>query len=766
MEKTTHPQRIKLFAVIISQKLHYASFLIILMFGSLIISFGQNSNIWFFGNYAGVNLNTSPPSVFTSSLMNTPEGCASLCNPSCPCNPIVQLEYYSNGKKLWDGNHQLIMQDLNGSIHSTQSALIIKHPRAKDSLTYVFTTDAMGGSHGLQYTVLKNNIVESKNNPLLGNATERLTIALHCNHHDFWIITHAWNSNAFYAYKLTKYGLETTPIISYAGSVHSGNLANGAGYLKASQKSNFLAQAIMGTGKLEVFRFDNQNGTVYAPITMPNIPDAYGVEFSETEDYLYVSSASGRIYQYNLKYYDSNSIIMSKKIIVQTANLIGALQIANDNKIYVSVDNKYYLGAITKPDMDGLACNYYPNYIYLNGRKTEAGLPPKIPRVFYPKFNAQTTCVGDTSFFKILKTPNDIDSLFWDFGDSETTLDTSTNMKTWYIYPNPDSYKIVLYLYYCGSVDTLSNTIMIIDKPNVNLGPDTSFCSNKSISLSGGNGASFLWSNGDTTQNLTVTQAGIYWIKTSNKCGDSYDTCVIKTLWPTPYVSLPADTNICAGDSIFLFAGDSNYIYIWQSVDTTSFYTAKNAGTYFLTAINEYNCKASDDFNLSITYPPHADLGNDTSICAGFPFSLDAGYATNYFWNNGNTTQHNFIDASGLVIVEVDNKCGYASDSIYVTVEECDQKIYVPNAFTPNGDGENDLFFPKGFSIDWNTFEMFIYDRWGELIYLTNDVNNGWDGKHKDSNELCQLGVYAWLIIVKDIYGNDIKLTGTVTLLR
>ncbi len=765
MENTSTPKKTKLLAVIISKKLHYLSFFIILMFGSLIISFGQTSNIWFFGNYAGVNLDTTPPSVFTSSMMNTPEGCAScLCKSSCPCNPIALLEYYSNGKKLWNGNHQLIMQDLNGSIYSTQSALIVKHSRAK--FTYVFTTDAMGGSHGLQYTILKGNVVESKNNPLLGNATERLTIALHCNHHDFWIITHGWNSNAFYAYKLTKYGLETTPIISYAGSVHNGNLNNGAGYLKASPKSNFLAQAILGAGKLEVFRFDNQNGVVFAPITIPNIPNPYGVEFSETEDILYVSSASGSIYQYKLHNYDSNSVIISKKIILQSSNLIGALQIAKDNIIYVSVDNKYFLGAITKPDIDGLACNYNPNYIYLKGKKTEAGLPPKIPKQNYPEIVANEPCIGDTSFFKISKIPTILDSVFWDFGDSETTLDTSTSMKPWYIYPKSDTFEVVLYLYYCGSVDTLTESIMIIDKPNVNLGSDTSFCANTFITLSGGNGSNFLWSNGDTSQNLTVTQSGTYFVRASNKCGDSYDTIVIENIWPVPYISLPADSNICTGDSILLFAGDSNYIYIWQSIDTSLFYTAKNAGTYFLTATNEYNCKASDNFTLSITFPPQAKLGNDTNICVGFPFLLDAGYANNYLWNNGNITQYNLIDESGLVIVEVSNKCGNDIDSINVTVEECNQKIYVPNAFTPNGDGENDLFFPKGYSIDWNTLEMSIYDRWGEQIYVTNDVNKGWDGKIQGSDKLCKLGVYSWLIIVNDIYGNKIKQTGTVTLLR
>lgn len=758
MKKTAHKNII--LNVIFSNKLHYVSLLIIFILASWMISYGQSAKVWCFGNYAGVNFNSSPPTVFTTSLMNTPEGCASIGGGN------GQLKFYTNGKKLWDENHNVILYDLNGSIYSTQSSLIIKHPKTKNNLTYIFTTDAMGGGHGLQYTVFKNNTLVSKNNSLLGTATERLTVALHCNEHDFWIVTHAWNSNAFYAYKLTKYGLETIPVISNAGSIHNGNYSNGAGCLKASQKGNFIAQAIMGSGKLEVFRFDRQNGEVYDPITIPNIPDAYGVEFSPEENYLYVTSASGGIFQFDLQNYNSTDVLQSRQVILQSTQLTGALQLASDQKIYVSVDNKYYLGAITKPHMSGLSCNYDPNYIYLNGKKTDAGLPPEIPYTCYMDMIANTPCIGDTSWFDFNKCDFLIDSVLWDFGDTTTTLDSSTSLKPWYIYPKPGNYDAVLYVFFCGSVDTVIKDILILQKPFVNLGPDTSICANEPLILHAGTGPNFLWNTGSTSSSIYVTQAGTYWVKASNICGDSYDTITIKNIWPIPYVSLPADTDICYGDSIILFAGDSNYIYIWQSADTALYYTAKDAGTYQLTAITEHNCKSSDDFMLSITFPPQVMLGNDTSICIGNSIILDAGYGYDYLWNNGLMTQNYLIDTSGLVFINVSNKCGYASDTINIIVEDCEQKIYIPNCFTPNGDGENDLFFPQGYSIDWNTLEMCIYNRWGEQLYFTNDVNKGWDGTNKKSNKLCPLGVYAWLILVKDVYGNDIKLTGTVTLLR
>ncbi len=759
MKQSTLSRRNNFYNVIFSKKLHYLSFLMILLLGSWVISFGQTAQFWCFGNYAGINFNDKPPTVVTSILMSTPEGCASIINKS------GQVQYYSNGKKLWDRNNMLIANDLNGSIFSTQSVLIMRHPKSVDDKTFVFTTDAMEGSNGLQYTVLSCDTIQSKNNPLLSNATERITIALHCNQHDYWIITHAWNSNAFYAYKLTKYGLDTVPSISYAGSVHTGNLSNGAGYLKASLRGNFVAQAIMGSGKLEVFRFDGRNGILYDPITIPNIPNAYGVEFSLQEHYLYVSSASGAILQYGLPNYTTNDIIQSKEIILQSPQLVGALQIAVDNRIYVSVDNKYYLACITSPNHGGNACNYDPNYKYLNGKKTEAGLPPEIPKPTNMGLQTNAPCFPDTSYFDVAYYFPYVDSVFWDFGDLNSKLDTSTKKSCWYVYPHPGHYNVVLYIYYCGSVDTILQDANILDGPYVDIGSDTSICANDTFKLCGQYpDYDYLWSTGSTNICIKVTQPGTYWVEVSNICGVVYDTVEIVELWPVPYLSLPADTDICAGDSIILYAGDSNYIYTWQGNYSALYYTAKDAGNYVLSAINKYGCKNFDDFSLSLTYPPEVNIGKDTSICRGNFVLLDAGFGFNYLWNNGNTTQYNHIDTTGLIIVDVSNKCGDDIDSIYVTVEECIYKIYVPNCFTPNGDGMNDLFSPKGYSLDWNTFEMFIYNRWGEQIYFTNDVNKGWDGT-KDGNK-CPLGVYAWLLKVKDIYGDFVKRSGTVTLLR
>ena len=92
--------------------------------------------------------------------------------------------------------------------------------------------------------------------------------------------------------------------------------------------------------------------------------------------------------------------------------------------------------------------------------------------------------------------------------------------------------------------------------------------------------------------------------------------------------------------------------------------------------------------------------------------------------------------------------------------------IYFPNAFSPNNDGVNDNFGPVGLNLEDYTFTMYIFDRWGEMIYVTSDVNKMWNGKPTGSDKIAQIGVYTWLVILVDQLGQEKRYIGRVTLLR
>lgn len=91
---------------------------------------------------------------------------------------------------------------------------------------------------------------------------------------------------------------------------------------------------------------------------------------------------------------------------------------------------------------------------------------------------------------------------------------------------------------------------------------------------------------------------------------------------------------------------------------------------------------------------------------------------------------------------------------------------YIPTAFTPNGDGDNDIFRPYGFNIDYSDYTMYIYDRWGKQIFETHDLNVGWNGKVNGHEEVVQQDVYVYLIVLRDITGLEHQFIGHITLIK
>ncbi len=107
---------------------------------------------------------------------------------------------------------------------------------------------------------------------------------------------------------------------------------------------------------------------------------------------------------------------------------------------------------------------------------------------------------------------------------------------------------------------------------------------------------------------------------------------------------------------------------------------------------------------------------------------------------------------------------GCEDETIREVYVEPDCMFYSPDAFTPYGDGKNDLFRGYGGGIKWETYEMFIYNRWGEEIFATSDIEYPWKGWYKDME--VESGVYVWMIRLYDIKGEQHTYRGHVTLLR
>jgi len=116
------------------------------------------------------------------------------------------------------------------------------------------------------------------------------------------------------------------------------------------------------------------------------------------------------------------------------------------------------------------------------------------------------------------------------------------------------------------------------------------------------------------------------------------------------------------------------------------------------------------------------------------------------------------------VLLKVENIHGCSDVKEKCFTVEQEFSIYIPNAFTPNENNVNETFYAVGINI--LEFEMYIFDRWGEQIFYSDNINKHWDGKAKGGSEIAQQDVYIWKVNVKDVFGKIHNLIGHVTLLK
>jgi gliding motility-associated-like protein len=140
---------------------------------------------------------------------------------------------------------------------------------------------------------------------------------------------------------------------------------------------------------------------------------------------------------------------------------------------------------------------------------------------------------------------------------------------------------------------------------------------------------------------------------------------------------------------------------------------------------------------------PAVDLGPDIILEPGQTVQLDAGENfQSYLWQDGSIGRYFDVGEDGIYWVTVWNELCQASDTILVNKQDCEASLFIPNCFTPNGDGFNEEFLVVAENLI--TFEMLIFNRWGQLLFETSDINTGWNGKV--NGVLSPQGTYYYLV--------------------
>lgn len=306
------------------------------------------------------------------------------------------------------------------------------------------------------------------------------------------------------------------------------------------------------------------------------------------------------------------------------------------------------------------------------------------------------------------------------------------------------------------------------------LGADTVLCEGQSVVLDAGwpNTYTFNWSNGATTSSIEVSETGIFSVDVTSPLGCTSSDEIGVEVFEYPVVDLGEDTELCAGESLNLVAGLPGFEYFWSTGDETPQLTVTTPGVYSVNVFNNI-CESSDEIEVIFNPLPLRPFSEETANCFIFPpFSIDLdalNAGSTYLWSTGSTEQVLTVRAAGYyqVLITTELDC---SASFGIMVEEvCPGTLYIPNSFTPDGDGLNDAWVIYGTNIEY--FELSVWNRWGELFFWSDDISQPWVGQHMNGEFYVQPDTYLYQVKVRlrddDGKVNDqIELTGHVNVVR
>ncbi len=253
---------------------------------------------------------------------------------------------------------------------------------------------------------------------------------------------------------------------------------------------------------------------------------------------------------------------------------------------------------------------------------------------------------------------------------------------------------------------------------------------------------------------------------TLDGCGERDTVRRDVEVYPQPLADLPAAREEkCFSEVPVTFSIPAQPLtrYRWNTGDTTHTITAAQTGWYRVEAYNPCG-RSADSVYLDVTPRATAYLPDDTVVCEGNFALLDAGNpGAEYFWSTGEATQRIQVDRPGQYWVEIRNRCSAVVDSARLVFVREDAGGFIPNVFTPNGDGINDRF--ELYVRNTPAYRLTVANRWGNTLFTSRNPFQYWDGR-TDSGEEVPAGVYYWAVTATDCRGNPVRYRGTVSLLR
>jgi len=281
----------------------------------------------------------------------------------------------------------------------------------------------------------------------------------------------------------------------------------------------------------------------------------------------------------------------------------------------------------------------------------------------------------------------------------------------------------------------------------------------------------YQWQNGNNNSQYIATVPGLYYVNATNGCNNNYSDSIMIYQAVRPF-SLGKDTTLCGQQQITLSAPSGYNEYLWQNNSTGNNIVVHDTGFFYVRITD--NC--GNFFTDTIRIDPlnlYFSVGKDTvTICKEESIQLAASTGfTNYLWRpNYNITDANKrevwvkpgVSTKYIATAEKGPGCT-VSDTVFVLVKDCPTNFFVPSAFTPNDDRLNDFFGPIA-TAPLQHYEFRIYNRWGQQIFYSNNIQKGWDGKLNGNKQ--NAGVFVWRCVYKFFNGPELSKKGSFVLIR
>lgn len=667
-------------------------------------SLPQN-NVWAFGYHCGLDFNGNNAPTAITTAINAHSDTSTIygeANASV-CDNDGHLLFYTNGSRVWDRTNAVMPGSVN-SLHgmgdsvdmlttSTSNGAVIVPTPGRNDQYYLFSltgVEPMATSKvcKLYYSVIDmdlNNgygdIVPSKKWILLDSLLTEKMVAVQGTCGRIWLIVHARDTTAFKAYEISSTGLNTQPVISYAGTYKnlpvgiqgvSVNMSYILGQMVASPGGGRLAAAYSNGGVAAVYDFDGASGVVSNELVLDSLANFwYGAAFSPSGKMVYFSnygpqdSVHSMIYQFNLGL-SSNQAIRNSKYKVG-AQASAQLRLGPNGRIYFrglhwgAFEN---LGQITDPNNPGSACGYStPGILVSSSANANIG---------------QGFLGFGASIVRVNLPPSGINRVHI---DSISCLDTNFTL------------------------------------------------------TAPGNARSYFWDDESDSQQRVIHLAGTYWVRSVHDCVFDMDTFKVYYYDANDLqFDLGNDTIVCNTGRLLLSGPDvTGAAYTWQDSSRERQYLVEESGRYTL-KVKKGNCRAADSVKVTLVNVI-PDLGDDSVFCLADPIHLDlevnASPDATVLWNNGSSFNDLVVNDTGTFYVTLSELGCTGSDTIRIGKRLCDCRIYFPNSFSPNGDGRNDAFQPYMNHCPLEKYQLSVYNRYGQKVFETTDPESGWDGTLK-----------------------------------